>query len=287
MEENQILEDQSISDSTPQEDLSSHDTDSVVNEPQQENIGQSEQASGEDEITRMKREYGKLQQVQKEMQKLQSQYGTVSNWIMRDPVTYKKALMETSNYTEYEADQIVRQQHPNWQGSFTTQNTGQAQSPMVRQPAFTPDPVKQLAAQELLAEKEAKIRSRQDSIRDFINEHTELSNEEHNLIFQAAGMIERNSKGSMTPKEAIELAYKRNFKPELLLKEAEETGELKGLSQASSIASSISTPPKGSITKSVKEPYVPEDEWSMAQSMGFKSKSEYALYRDNSRLIVG
>lgn len=286
MEENQILEDQSISDSTPQEDLSSHDTDAVVNEPQQENIGQSEQASGEDEIIRMKREYGKLQQVQKELQKLQSQYGTVSNWIMRDPVTYKKALMETSNYTEYEADQIVRQRHPNWQSSFTTQNTGQVQNPTVQQPMFTPDPVKQLAAQELLAEKEAKIRDRQNSIRDFINEHTELSNEEHNLIFQAAGMIERNSKGSMTPKEAIELAYKRNFKPELLLKEAEENGELKGLSQASSIASSISTPPKGSINKSVKEPYVPEDEWIMAQSMGFKSKSEYSLYRDNSRLVI-
>ena len=225
-----------------------------------------------------KREYGKLQQVQKEMDALKKQYESVSDWVARDPARYKQALIDTSGYTEYEAEQLTKQVYPTWQGANVQQQPQQGYQQV--------DPVKKMAAEELLAEREAKIKQRESSIKTFISEHPELNREQALLVFQAGGMIERASEGKLTPREAIELAYKRNFKPESISKEAEELGELRGLSQASSVASSIYSPPRGTTPKASQEPNIPDDEWIAAQNMGFKSKSEYALYRDNDRLVI-
>ncbi len=276
MEENEKGNQLAETSSTTKVESASPDTADIGNEDQQSSIPSSDKSpeQGEqDNDLAAKREYGKLQQVQKEMDALKRQYESVSGWIAKDPERYKQALIETSGYSDYEAEQLTKSVYPTWQ------NTNVQSQPQV-------DPVKKMAAEELLAEREAKIRKRESSIKEFLYEHPELNKEQALLVFSAGGLIERSSDGRLSPKEAIEEAYRRNFKPESIAREAEERGELRGLSQASSIASSIQSPPRGTLPQTEKEPNIPEDEWKAAQSMGFKSKSEYALYRDNDRLII-
>ncbi len=124
------------------------------------------------------------------------------------------------------------------------------------------------------------IRERQGSIQEFIESNSNLTPEQQNIVFQTAGYLERTSKGTLTPKQAIETAYNRIFKTDDLVSQAREDGELQGLAQASSVASGRMSSPTGANVTKGNDPYVAPEEWEQAQKLGFKDKSEYLQYRE-------
>jgi len=277
---------------TPKDQPSASPTpDSVDTKKDQVDTSTPTDATTEDkEAIKAKREEGKLQQVQKEKKeleeshaKLKTQSENVNKALMSDPKQLKWALMNTSGKTEEEADQVVRQYHPDWKKEEGGEDTKPEEA--------KPQPVDQLtevAGYELLEEKKAEILEKQRLAQEYYKEHyenkPEASPERYDLVLKRAKIL---SKEGLSPKEALAEAHRREYDFNKIIKEAEERGENKSLAEMSSISSSTMRSPSGTTTKgSEPEPDVPAAEWRDALANGFTDKAEYVMYRDNPRVGV-
>jgi hypothetical protein len=224
----------------------------------------------------MRREYGKLQQVQQQNQALQQRISNLTQWAQSDPDRYRKALIETGGLSEAEAERYVQQKFGNSGG--VREEVQPAPTQPVQQPMQPPvNPIDQLAAQEVLAEKRAVMKTRADAIREYIEKNPEADRNSLNLTFQLAGKIERET--GVSPAEAIAEAEGRVLGSDEKIKQARKQGELSGLAKASSTASSAMRSPSGRSTQAGEtEPDVPDDEWQAAKAAGFKSKKDYVAY---------
>jgi len=232
------------------------------------------------EYENLKREKGKLKQVQEQLKQLKGQYENVSGWVAKDPERLKNALIETSGYTPEQAEQYVSQFRQPQTDSSLTKTQGESQAYV--------DPLDQLADQEARSVAKVRVVNRQQAIQKFIDDNqgneSPLENDDLEVLFARAGKLER--KEGLTPAEAIKKAYTKIFDSDKLIEEAREEGELSGLATASSVGSSVMSSPLGTQPKRTAEPNVPNDEWETAQSLGFKDKAEYVLYRDNPSVGV-
>jgi hypothetical protein len=233
------------------------------------------------EYENLKREKGKLKQVQEQLKQLKNQYDSVTSWVSSDADRLKEALVHTSGYTPEQADQYVAQYFQNRKDSSLTKTQVQPQSQYV-------DPLDQLADQEARSFYKVKVINRQQAIQKFIDDNQSsekpLPGADLDLLFSYAGRLEKS--GGLSPEQAISEANKVLFNRDELIKNAQEEGELRGLATASSIGSSVMSGPLGTQPKRTVEPEVPSAEWEEAQSLGFKDKAEYVLYRDNPRVGV-
>ena len=234
------------------------------------------------EYENLKREKGKLKQVQaqlKQLERYKNQYENVSSWIAKDPERLKNALIETSGYTPEQAEQYVSQLRPNHNDSSLTKTQ--------IQPQYV-DPLDQLADQEARRYYKTKVINRQEAIKKFIDDNqvsdNPLPSNKLDILFSYAGTLETEE--GLSPEQSIAEAHKALFNRQALIKDAEEQGELRGLATASSIGSSVMSSPLGTQPKKTVEPEVPTQEWEEAQRAGFTDKAEYILYRDNPRVGV-
>jgi len=232
------------------------------------------------EVERLKREAGKLRQVQEQLKQLKNQYDNVSSWVASDPARLKEALVNTSGYTPEQADQYIAQHFQNRKDSSLTKTQEQPQAYV--------DPLDQLADQEARSFYKVKVVNRQQAIQKFIDNNLSsekpLPSTDLDILFSYAGRLEKVN--GLAPEQAIEEANKVLFNREELIKNAEEQGELRGLATASSVGSSTMSSPLGTQPKRTVEPDIPAQEWEEAQRAGFTDKAEYVLYRDNPRVGV-
>lgn len=236
------------------------------------------------EYARLKSEEGRLKQVREQLNQIKNQYDTVTTWVAKDANRMKDALINTSGYTEEQADAYIKQYYKD-RSSLTTegQQTQQAQQTYV-------DPLDQLADQEMKRDYRKKAMDRRDVNLKFLQENQTSDNPlpayKLDLLFTLAGTLE--SEENLTPEQSLREAKDRLYNKNKLIKDAREEGELQGLATASGVGSSIVSGSLGTQPRVKNEPFVSDDEWKIAQELGaFKDKTEYVLYRDNPQIGVG
>lgn len=202
-----------------------------------------------------KREEGKLQQVQKELNEVRQRFQKVTEWAAGDPDRFKEALINTSGYSEEQALQEVQrlQQQGYWQG--------EQEKNQISQQA----PTQQISPDEIIRAAETRVEERL-AVKEFFSQVPELAPEVVNKLSeeerqQKIALVDKidslstflATRDNLTKNEALMKAYKiESGKTDDDIEAARENGRIEGLAQANSNNANISigSPVAQSKTKS-------------------------------------